>query len=108
MPAGKGDAQVGTLGFPTYLFGGLFGSGKFSLPPSLLDPLSTSWQWSGKGEVPPFMLNVDIAVVRDLGIGNKLEPKGRPLCSFRFPEQKKCPVSETLTKAGVYRKNNSA
>jgi hypothetical protein len=55
------------------------------------------------------MLNVDIALVRDLGIGNKLDKKtGLPLCTFNFPLVLKCPVSATLAKAGVYRENNSA
>ena len=106
VPAG-GDPEIGTLGFPTYLFGGKFGAGKFSLAPYLLSPLSKIWQWSGSGEVPPLMLNVDIALVRNLE-GGKLTDKGKPLCTFRFPEQKRCPAASTLSKAGLYRENNSA
>ncbi len=108
MPAGAGDQQVGTQGFPTYLCDAQFGSDRFMPAPFLPNPSASVWQWSGKGEVPPFMLNSDIALVRDLAIGNKLEERGRPLCAFRFPLAKKCPASATLAKAGVYRDNNSA
>lgn len=51
------------------------------------------------------MLNVDIGLVRDLE--NK-QNAGKPLCSFRFPEQKKCPVAVTSSKAEFYKENNSA
>lgn len=104
VPTG-GDPEIGTLGFPTYLFGGKFGSGKFALAPYLASPLSTLWQWSGLGETPPLMLNVDVAVFRDLK--GKLGASGKPACTFRFPEQKRCPVAQTLTKSGVYRENNA-
>jgi hypothetical protein len=108
VPAGDGDPQFGTVGFPTYLFGGKAGSGKFSSPPRRVDPQRSGWQWTGKTDDPPFMLNVDIGLVRDLGIGNQVEPDGRPLCAFRFPEQKKCPVAETFHKAEFYKENNTA
>ena len=87
----------------------MFGKGgttsKFAVLPYIFNPLITGWQWSGVGDVPPFMLNADIAIVRDLGNG-KLDQNGKPLCSFRFPQFKKCPLASTLNKAGEYRDNN--
>ena len=62
----------------------------------------------GGGGVPLFMLNADIALVRDLGVENDLQADGRALCTFRNPVETRCPLSETLTAAGVYRNNNAA
>ena len=46
-----------------------------------------------------FMLNVDVALVRDLGDFSFL-----PECNFKAPKQ--CPLATTLSKTGVYRNNN--
>jgi hypothetical protein len=59
-----------------------------------------------------FMLNADIAIVRDLegadDNGNVyLEQDGEANCSFRFPRTNRCPLAATLSKAGIYRSNNS-
>jgi hypothetical protein len=50
------------------------------------------------------MLTVDIAIARDLGNGGLSGVTAT--CAFRFPEANRCPLAETLTKAGVYRNNN--
>jgi hypothetical protein len=39
-------------------------------------------QWSN----PRLMLNVHMAIVRDLGVNNNLEPFGMATCTFCFPE----------------------
>jgi hypothetical protein len=84
-------------------------SGKWQWVPTGSLLTTALWQWSGKGQVPPLMLNVDIALVRDLGIKNQLvKATGQPLCTFLFPVVLKCPASALLAKAGVYRENNSA
>jgi hypothetical protein len=48
-----------------------------------------------------FMLNVDVALARDLEGLHFL-----PDCKFHSPNR--CPVAATLTKAGLYRNNNLA
>jgi hypothetical protein len=53
------------------------------------------------------MLNADIALVRDLGIENDLDPTGLAQCAFRGPPNERCPVASTLTQASVYRNDNS-
>ena len=75
---------------------------------------SNLFQWirgngggGGGGGVPLFMLNADIALVRDLGVENDLQADGRALCTFRNPIANRCPLSETLTSAGIYRNNNA-
>ena len=62
----------------------------------------------GGGGVPLIMLNADIALVRDLGVDNDLQSDGRALCTFRQPLATRCPLSETLTSAGIYRNDNAA
>jgi hypothetical protein len=64
------------------------------------------WIPSAEGSTPHFMLNVDMAIVRDLGIQNNTEPSGFATCTFRFPPTLMCPLAATLSKAGVYRENN--
>lgn len=51
------------------------------------------------------MLNVDIAIVRDLGVNNDLVDDGDVSCSFK--RRNRCPLAETLTKAGIYRGDNN-
>jgi hypothetical protein len=69
---------------------------------------SGRFQWVPKvqSSAPPLMLNVDIAIVRDLGVNNNLRPNGLATCVFRVPEVSMCPLASTLSKAGVYRENN--
>jgi len=60
-------------------------------------------QWIRDDGVPPrriFMLNVDIALVRDLK-GFRFLPD----CKFKAPENM-CPIASTLTKVGMYRNDN--
>jgi hypothetical protein len=59
----------------------------------------------GGGGNRKIMLNVDIAIVRDLGVENDLEGDGDVSCSFK--RNNRCPLAETLTKAGIYRGNNA-
>jgi hypothetical protein len=63
------------------------------------------WIPSAQGSTPHMMLNVDMAIVRDLGENNNLE-NGVASCTFRFPPTSMCPLAVTLSKAGVYRENN--
>jgi hypothetical protein len=46
-----------------------------------------------------FMLNVDVALVRDVQEFGFL-----PECTFHQPNR--CPLADTLSKTGVYRNNN--
>jgi hypothetical protein len=46
-----------------------------------------------------FMLNVDVALVRDIQAFGFL-----PECTFHQPNR--CPLADTLSKTGVYRDNN--
>jgi hypothetical protein len=75
---------------------------------------SNQFQWirggggGGGAGVPLIMLNADIAIVRDLGVDNDLQSDGRALCTFRQPLATRCPLSETLTSAGIYRNDNAA
>jgi hypothetical protein len=59
-------------------------------------------KWNLDAGTPPrqrFMLNVDIALVRDLaGLGFL------PDCTFHSPNR--CPIADTLSKTGVYRNDN--
>lgn len=60
------------------------------------------FQWNrGRGGGQLLMLNADIAVVRDLE-GQHVD--GEASCSFR--NGNRCPLADTLTKAGIYRGNN--
>ena len=61
-------------------------------------------QWSRGAGSPLVMLNVDIAVVRDLQ--GRLTGS-RATCVFRQNTFSSCPLAETLTKAGVYRNDNA-
>ena len=62
-------------------------------------------QWIRAAGSPLMMLNVDIAVARDLN-GRLSGSTSR--CIFRPNASKSCPLADTLTKAGVYRNNNDA
>jgi hypothetical protein len=64
---------------------------------------SERYQWipTAQWSTPYLMLNVDMAIVRDLGVNNSLEPSGLAMCTFRFPEVSMCPLASTLSKAGV-------
>jgi hypothetical protein len=64
------------------------------------------WIPSAHSSTPPFMLNADIAIVRDLGVQDNVEPSGFATCTFRFPKASMCPLASTLSKAGEYRENN--
>jgi hypothetical protein len=59
------------------------------------------WIRDAGAEIPIFMLNVDIALVRDLS-----EEDFFTACKFKSPIKSRCPAAETLTKAGVYRDDN--
>jgi len=74
---------------------------------------SNQFQWNrdggggggqGGGQGGLFMLNADIAIVRDFD--DSLDVGGEVSCTFRFPVEDRCPLAATLTKAGVYRNNN--
>jgi hypothetical protein len=69
---------------------------------------SGRYQWipTAQWGTPHLMLNVDMAIVRDLGVNGNLESSGFATCTFRFPEVSMCPLASTLSKAGVYRENN--
>jgi hypothetical protein len=64
---------------------------------------SNAVQWTQGAGSPLLMLTVDIALARDLE-NNLLGVTAT--CDFRFPVANRCPLAETLTKAGVYRNNN--
>lgn len=69
-------------------------------------PIPDVFQWvRGGGGNQIFMLNADIAIVRDLS-GGFIEADGEANCQFRFPQASRCPLADTLTKAGIYRSNN--
>ena len=54
-----------------------------------------------------FMLNADIAIVRDMS-GGFLAANGDANCTFSFQDPtQRCPLASTLSKAGEYRNNNS-
>jgi hypothetical protein len=60
------------------------------------------WIHTPNDSFPPkqlFMLNVDISFARDLSGFGFL-----PTCTFHAPQR--CPLADTLTKAGVYSQNN--
>jgi hypothetical protein len=60
-------------------------------------------QWIVDAGTPPrqmFMLNVDVALVRDTQDLGFL-----PDCTFHAPNR--CPLADTLTKTGEYREDNS-
>jgi hypothetical protein len=64
------------------------------------------WIPTARSSTQHLMLNVDIALVRDLGENNNLESNGSATCTFRFPVESMCPLASSLSKAGVYRDNN--
>jgi hypothetical protein len=59
------------------------------------------WIRDAGGDIPIMMLNVDIALVRDLNEEDIIAE-----CEFKAPSKSRCPAAMTLTKAGVYRDNN--
>ena len=72
---------------------------------------SKRFQWMRADQDPSivrnFMTNVDMALIRDFAVGDHLQDNGLVTCSmFHLPVASRCPVAETLTKAGVFRNNN--
>lgn len=59
---------------------------------------------------PPFMMNTDMAIIRDFeGDGKEyLLPNDKVECSIKdqWTSTKRCPWADTLSKAGVYRDSN--
>lgn len=66
-------------------------------------PASGRFQWMRNPDIPLMMLNVDIALVRDLGSGKLTGSKAN--CVFRANTQKSCPMAKTMTKVGLYSSN---
>jgi hypothetical protein len=64
------------------------------------------WQWENVDGL--FMLNVDIALVRDMD--NRITGNGEPECEMNSgsPIAARCPLAVTLNQAGEYRNNNAA
>ena len=51
------------------------------------------------------MINADMALVRDLGVGGLTDSKAN--CVFRLGTPRSCPLATTLTKVERYRDNNT-
>ena len=62
------------------------------------------FQWERRNLL---MMNSDIAIVRDLT--GRIDANGDVDCTFQVANRgSRCPLAETLTKAGIYRDNNRA
>ncbi|KAI2500768.1 peroxidase [Fragilaria crotonensis] len=67
--------------------------------------------FDSSGTTRPFMMNTDMAIIRDFEAGGTqhLFPDGRVDCLIkdRTTSYKRCPASETLAQAGIYRDSNA-